>query len=55
MTPASAWSSTDDGEDEERQIADAGVETGAKMLGVSIACCMPMRGSKVHANAKRLV
>ena len=37
------------------RIANAGVETGAKMLGVSIACCMPLRGSKVHANAKWLV
>jgi hypothetical protein len=37
------------------RIAKAGVETGAKMLGVSIAWCMLLRESKVHANGKGLV
>jgi hypothetical protein len=37
------------------RIANAGVETGAKMLGVSITCCTLMRGSKARANAKPLV
>ena len=36
-------------------IAKAGVETGAKMLGVSIALCTLVGASKVHANAKGLV
>ncbi len=37
------------------RIAKAGVETGAKMLGVSIALCMLVGASKAHASAKGLV
>jgi hypothetical protein len=37
------------------RIAKAGVATGAKMLGVSIAWFTLVRAGKVHANAKGLV
>jgi hypothetical protein len=41
--------------DERSTIAKAGVETGEKILGVSIAWCTLVGASKVHANAKGLV
>src|SRR5262245_13631400 len=37
------------------RIANAGVETGANMFGISIACCTQIRGSKVQARAKQSV
>ena len=37
------------------RIAKAGVETGAKMLGVSIALCTLLGDSKARASANALV